>query len=86
MTSHLVITFREFIQRVEKPGFQKVRQKGSHIRYKHADGRMTTIPDHAAKDVPQGLLSKIVRYDLRLTLERNSISVFRRRSNARSRL
>ncbi|WP_045217746.1 type II toxin-antitoxin system HicA family toxin [Desulfonatronovibrio magnus] len=69
MTSHPVITFRDFIQRVEKLGFQKVRQKGSHIRYKHADGRMTTIPDHGAKDVPQGLLNKIVRHDLKLSMD-----------------
>ncbi|NEO95331.1 MAG: addiction module toxin, HicA family, partial [Moorea sp. SIO3G5] len=25
-------------------GFQKVRQKGSHARWKHPDGRSTTIP------------------------------------------
>jgi predicted RNA binding protein YcfA (HicA-like mRNA interferase family) len=25
-------------------GFEKVRQKGSHAFYRHADGRVTTIP------------------------------------------
>jgi len=47
-------------------GFQKIRQKGSHIRFAHPDGRKTTIPDHSNKDVPKGLLSKIIRYDLEM--------------------
>jgi predicted RNA binding protein YcfA (HicA-like mRNA interferase family) len=29
-----------------KLGFSKVRQKGSHARWKHPDGRATTIPIH----------------------------------------
>ncbi|NCD42928.1 MAG: addiction module toxin, HicA family [Bacteroidia bacterium] len=41
-----------------------MRQKGSHIRFVHQDGRKTTIPDHGSKNVPRGLLSKIIRYDL----------------------
>jgi predicted RNA binding protein YcfA (HicA-like mRNA interferase family) len=49
-------------------GFQQVRQKGSHIRFAHPDGRKTTIPDHGDKDVPKGLLSKIIRYDLEMDL------------------
>jgi len=30
-----------------KLGFQKTRQKGSHARWKHPDGRATTIPTHS---------------------------------------
>lgn len=37
------------LQRVAKIlGFEAARQKGSHQRWKHADGRATTIPIHAA--------------------------------------
>ena len=54
---------------VEKLGFTRVRQKGSHIRFKHDDGRMTTIPDHGTRDVPRGLLVKIVRYDLEMSID-----------------
>jgi hypothetical protein len=43
-------------------------KKGSHIRFVHPDGRKTTIPDHGNRDVPQGLLIKIVRYDLKMGL------------------
>ncbi|MBU1345197.1 MAG: type II toxin-antitoxin system HicA family toxin, partial [Proteobacteria bacterium] len=42
------------------------RQQGAHIRFVHSDGRKTTIPDHGNKDVPKGLLSKIIRYDLEM--------------------
>jgi predicted RNA binding protein YcfA (HicA-like mRNA interferase family) len=31
----------------KKLGFQKARQKGSHARWKHSDGRATTIPTHS---------------------------------------
>ena len=50
-------------------GFESVRQKGSHIRFIHPDGRKTTIPDHGSKTVPVGLLSKIVRHDLDMDLD-----------------
>jgi predicted RNA binding protein YcfA (HicA-like mRNA interferase family) len=62
-------SFRELIQKVKKLGFRKVRQKGSHIRFAHSDGRKTTIPDHGSKSVPRGLLIKIIRYDLEMNIE-----------------
>ena len=29
---------------LRKLGFARVRQKGSHVFYRHADGRTTTVP------------------------------------------
>jgi predicted RNA binding protein YcfA (HicA-like mRNA interferase family) len=46
MTSYPAMTFKNLIRKIQKLGFQKVRQKGSHIRFAHPDGRKTTIPDH----------------------------------------
>ncbi len=69
MTSYPTLSFRDLIQKVKKMGFKKLRQKGSHIRFVHSDGRKTTIPDHGQKDVPQGLLIKIVRYDLEMEIK-----------------
>jgi hypothetical protein len=46
-----------------------VRQKGSHIRFEHADGRKTTIPDHGSEDVPVGLMNKIIRHDLEMSVD-----------------
>ena len=69
MTFYPTITFRELIKKVQDFGFEKVRQKGSHIRFVHPDGRKTTISDHGHKDVPQGLLNKIVRFDMQIDFD-----------------
>lgn len=63
------ISFRDLIKKVRRLGFEPMRQKGSHIRFVHPDGRKTTIPDHGNKDVPLGLLAKIVRQDLEMSLD-----------------
>jgi len=44
-----------------KIGFFKVKQRGSHTFYRHADGRTTTIPFHVGKDLPRPLLREILR-------------------------
>jgi len=36
------VTGNEVIHALEKIGFQSVRQKGSHIRMQHEDGRVVT--------------------------------------------
>lgn len=69
MSTIPVIDFNELRRRVEALGFRAVRQKGSHIRYQHPDGRKTTIPDHGSKDVPKGLLTKIIRHDIKIKVE-----------------
>ncbi len=51
---------------LQKIGFEVVRQKGSHVRLKHEDNRVVTIPIHAGKTVGKGLLLKILR-DAELT-------------------
>ncbi|MFP3959866.1 MAG: type II toxin-antitoxin system HicA family toxin [Spirochaetaceae bacterium] len=63
------ISFSELRTRIESLGFEPRRQKGSHVRYVHPDGRSTTIPDHGSKDVPRGLPTKILRHDVGITLE-----------------
>ena len=69
MASYPTISFKELIQKVKKLGFKKIRQKGSHIRFEHQDGRKVTIPDHGNRDVPNGLLLKIIRYDLEMEFD-----------------
>ncbi|WP_163329306.1 type II toxin-antitoxin system HicA family toxin [Desulfurobacterium thermolithotrophum] len=59
----------ELIKILESMGFKKVRQRGSHVRLKHDDGRVTTVPIHKGRDIPKGLLRKIIREDLELTTE-----------------
>ena len=63
------ISCRDFITRLQQLGFAAVRQKGSHIRFEHSDGRKTTVPDHGKANLPIGLLVKIIRHDLKMTLD-----------------
>ena len=42
-------------------GFVRVRQRGSHVFYRHADGRTTTVPHHAGRDIALPLLREILR-------------------------
>jgi len=42
-------------------GFEKVRQKGSHVFYRHNDGRTTTIPHHPRRNLARPLIREILR-------------------------
>ncbi len=61
-----VLKPREVIRLLGKLGFAEVRQRGSHKQFRHADGRVTTVPVHAARDLSPSLLRKILE-DIRLT-------------------
>ena len=56
-----VVAAREIIKALEKIGFQAIRQKGSHVRMKHKDNRVVTIPIHKGKTIGKGLLRKILQ-------------------------
>jgi len=49
-------------------GFEVVRQKGSHVFYRHPDGRTTTVPNHAGRDLARPLVREILR-EIELTPE-----------------
>ncbi|MFM6204329.1 type II toxin-antitoxin system HicA family toxin, partial [Planktothrix sp.] len=49
------------IAALQKIGFCVVRQKGSHVRMKHEDNRVVSIPVHSGKIIGKGLLLKIMR-------------------------
>ncbi len=56
------------IKVLEKVGFQKERQEGSHVILKHPDSRVTIVPVHKGEDIGKGLLRKIIK-DARLSRE-----------------
>jgi len=59
--SHLPsLRARDVIRFLHKLGFVEVRQKGSHVFFKHFDGRTTSIPVHAGESIGRGLLSDIL--------------------------
>jgi len=69
MTDMPSVSFDRLIRAVSKLGFERVRQRSSHIRFSHPDGRKTTVPDHGQRDVPKGLILKIVRHDLDMSMD-----------------
>jgi predicted RNA binding protein YcfA (HicA-like mRNA interferase family) len=58
----------ELIRALEKLGFACTRKSGSHFRFKHPDGRKTTVPVHKGKDISRGLLRKVLR-DIDISVE-----------------
>jgi predicted RNA binding protein YcfA (HicA-like mRNA interferase family) len=42
-------------------GFKPVRQKGSHVFYRHPDGRTTTVPHHPGRNLARPLIREILR-------------------------
>lgn len=59
---------REIVAILEKLGFHEVRQRGSHKQFRHADGRLTTVPFHKGRDLSPILLRQIAK-DIQLTIE-----------------
>ena len=63
-----VLSPQEVIRRLKLLGFFELRQKGSHIRFGHADGRKTTVPMHKGYDIDPRLLRLICK-EISLTVE-----------------
>jgi predicted RNA binding protein YcfA (HicA-like mRNA interferase family) len=63
-----VLRPEQLLNALERAGFRLVRQRGSHARLKHNDGRVVTVPLHSGQDIGRGLLRKILR-DAELTPE-----------------
>jgi predicted RNA binding protein YcfA (HicA-like mRNA interferase family) len=63
-----VLKPREVMRVLENLDFTRVRQKGSHCQFRHADGRGTTVPDHKGRDISPFLLRQIAR-DIGLNIE-----------------
>ena len=49
-------------------GFVEVRRRGSHVQFRHLDGRGTTVPFHSGRDISPILLRQIAR-DIGITVD-----------------
>jgi len=49
-------------------GFEVKRKSGSHVFYRHPDGRYTTLPHHGNQDLGRSLIRQILR-EINLTPE-----------------
>jgi predicted RNA binding protein YcfA (HicA-like mRNA interferase family) len=55
-----VITSKECVAVIERAGFVRHHQVGSHAQFKHPDGRRLTIPIHAGKELSPKTLKNII--------------------------
>ena len=76
MTKLVPISGRKLCKILEKLGFEKIYGKGSHIRYKHPDGRRTVVPVHSNEEIGISLLSEILR---QIKLSRDEYDRLRRK-------
>lgn len=63
-----VLSPRDVMRILGRLGFVEVRQRGSHKQYRHSDGRGTTVPFHAGRDISPILLRQIVK-DIDMTMD-----------------
>jgi len=54
-----------------KLGFKKVRQKGSHVFYRHPNGRYTTVPHHKGRMLARPLIREILK-EIKIDVEEYS--------------
>ncbi|MDI6738992.1 MAG: type II toxin-antitoxin system HicA family toxin [Candidatus Edwardsbacteria bacterium] len=71
MTRLAIVNFRTMEKLLFHLGFQAVRQKGSHVFYRHPDGRTTTVPNHSGRDLARPLIREILR-EIEMTPEQYS--------------
>jgi predicted RNA binding protein YcfA (HicA-like mRNA interferase family) len=63
-----IVNFKTMEKVLLYMGFKQVRQKGSHVFYRHPDGRTTTVPNHPGRDIARPLIREILR-EIELTPE-----------------
>jgi predicted RNA binding protein YcfA (HicA-like mRNA interferase family) len=57
---------RRVVRALTRLGFRLERVHGSHLVFKHPDGRVTVVPRHGTEEIGRGLLRKIA-FDLRIS-------------------
>ena len=61
MTRLPIVNFRTMEKALFRLGFERVRQRGSHVFYRHTEGRTTTVPNHAGRDLARPLIREVLR-------------------------
>ena len=64
-----ILSANELIKILFTLGFELKRQKGSHKFFQHPDGRTTVVSDHGNETIDRGLLNKIIKQDLLMSIE-----------------
>ncbi len=61
MTRLPIVDYKTMDRLLQSLGFAAVRQKGSHVFYRHPDGRTTTVPRHQGRDLARPLVRDILK-------------------------
>ncbi|MDQ2809501.1 MAG: type II toxin-antitoxin system HicA family toxin [Chloroflexota bacterium] len=56
-----IVNFKQMRAVLHNLGFAEVRQRGSHVFFRHPDGRTTTVPNHPGRDLARPLIREILR-------------------------
>ena len=51
----------EIVRALQRLGFEFVRQRGSHIRLRHPDGRFVSVPDHGSRELRREFILDILK-------------------------
>ena len=54
-----VVSGAEVVRALGKAGFERVGQRGSHVKLRHVDGRTVIVPMH--RELARGTLRSILR-------------------------
>lgn len=63
-----ILKSQEVIKVLKQIGFVNTRQKGSHLFFKHANGRTTVVPFHKGKTLGPGLMRSILN-DIQISVD-----------------
>jgi len=77
MTRLIPVSGNKICRILEKIGFQKIHQVGSHARYVHPDGRNTVVPLHGNECLGIGLLKEILK---QVKLSREEYEILRHKT------
>lgn len=61
MTRLPIVDFRTMEKVLLRLGFKRVRQRGSHVFYRHPDGRRATVPHHSGRDLARPLIRELLQ-------------------------
>lgn len=64
-----LLSAQELAKILKKLGFEFIRQEGSHMFFRHSDGRTTVVPKHPGENIGPGFLIKIIKKDLQISRE-----------------
>ena len=55
-----ICSANDVIRVLRRNDFVKVGQRGSHQKWRHADGRQVIVADHGSRPIPIGTLKSII--------------------------